>query len=143
VSLSNPQVWLRIAAVVALLQFAAHGTLFVRARPRHGPEEAQVVELMKTRRFDFAGAKRSYWDMYFGYGIFAAFFCLVEAVLFWQLAGAGAGAGGLVKSVALLFAVVNLAHIALVARFFFFVPAIPDAILFVALLMAWRSSGGG
>ena len=42
---------------------------------------------MKSQRFHFAPATapRSYWDSYFGYGLFASFNCLVEAVLFWQL----------------------------------------------------------
>lgn len=129
--------WLRIAAVVALLQFLAHGSLFVRARPRNGPAEVAVVEAMRSHRFNFAGSMRSYWDMYFGYGVFAAFFCLVEAVLFWQLAGAGGTAVGLVKSIALLFAMVNVLHIGLVARYFFIVPAIPDALIAIALSLAW------
>ena len=63
----TPPLLLRIAAVVALLQFAAHLLLVVLASPKHGPEEVAVVETMKSHRFDFLGAKRSYWDFYFGY----------------------------------------------------------------------------
>jgi hypothetical protein len=131
---------LRAAAVVALLQFLAHGTMFVRSRPKNGPSEEAVVDAMKRERFNFAGAMRSYWDMYFGYGIFAAVFCLVEAVLFWQLAGAAAPTAAtipLVRSIVALFTIVNVAHIGLVARYFFFVPAVPDALIAIALGLAW------
>src|SRR6266581_4174942 len=82
----KPTVLLRIASVVALVQFAAHTLLFVFSSPKHGPEESAVVEAMKAHRFDFIGSMRSYWDFYFGYGLEPAFFCLLEAVLFWQLA---------------------------------------------------------
>src|SRR2546427_9153063 len=77
---------LRVTAVVALLQFFGHAALFVRAQPTHGDAEVTVVAAMKAHRFNFGGSMRSYWDMYFGYGLEAAFICLVEAILFWQLA---------------------------------------------------------
>src|SRR5712691_162811 len=100
-------VLLRILAVVAFLQFAGHGSMFVRARPTHGPDEVAVVDAMRSHAFLFASAPRSYWQMYFGYGLEAAFVCLVEAVLFWQLAGAAVRDPALVRSVAALFALAN------------------------------------
>ena len=98
---------LRIVAVVAFLQFVGHGAMFVRARPTHGPDEVAVVDAMRAHTFAFAASPRSYWDMYFGYGLEAAVVCLVEAVLFWQLAGAASTAPALVRSIALLFAAAN------------------------------------
>lgn len=128
--------WLRVAAVLAFLQFVAHAGMFISAKPRNGPSEVAVVEAMKTHRFSFAGARRSYWDMYFGYGLLAAAFCLVESILFLQLAGGTAEARPLVRSIALLFAAANVAHIGLVARYFFFVPAVADALIAAALAVA-------
>jgi hypothetical protein len=126
---------LRLAAIVALLQFAAHGAMFVRAKPTHGTSEIAVVQAMKEHQFDFGGAKRSYWDMYFGYGLEAAFICLVEAVLFWQLAGFAAVAPAAVKPIAALFLVANLAHAVLVIRYFFIVPLFPDVL--ISGLLGW------
>src|SRR5437868_11909012 len=96
---------LRIVSVIALLQSIGHGTMFVRARPTHGADEVAVVDAMRSHAFTFGWAPRTYWDMYFGYGLEAAFICLVEAVLFWMLAGAARGNGALVRSVAGLFAI--------------------------------------
>jgi hypothetical protein len=128
---------LRIVAVVALLQFVGHGTLFVRARPTHGPEEVAVVEAMRSRAFTFAAAPRTYWDMYFGYGLEAAFVCLVEAVLFWQLAGGTRGDAALVRSIAALFAVANVAHCVMLVRYFAFpVPMVFDAVIALGLTAA-------
>lgn len=128
---------LRIVSVVALLQSLGHGTLFVRARPTHGPEEVAVVTAMRSHAFTFSLAPRTYWDMYFGYGLEAAVVCLVEAALFWLLAGAAAGNRGLVTSVAALFAVANVAHIVMLARYFAFpVPMAFDALIAIGLVAA-------
>ena len=124
---------LRVTAIVALLQFAAHGALFVRAKPTHGEPEIAVVQAMKDHQFDFGGSKRSYWDMYFGYGLEAAFICLVEAILFWQLATIATAAPAAAKPIMVLFLLGNVAHAFLVTRYFFVVPLIPD-VLIAALL---------
>jgi hypothetical protein len=128
---------LRIVSVVALLQFIGHGTMFVRARPTHGPQEVAVVQAMRSQAFTFALAPRTYWDMYFGYGLEAAFVCLVEAVLFWLLAGTASQNGALVKSVAGLFAIANVAHLLMLVRYFAFpVPMVFDALIAVGLVAA-------
>ena len=125
---------LRIVAVVALLQGVSHGTLFVRARPTHGLEEAAVVQAMKGHAFKFAAAPRTYWDMYFGYGLEAAFICLIEAVLFWLLARGTAADAGLVRSIAVLFAVSNVAHGVMLQRYFAFpLPIVFDLIVAIGL----------
>src|SRR5258706_8744127 len=111
-------VLLRILAVVAFLQFAGHGSLFVRARPTHGPDEVAVVEAMRAHAFPFASAPRSYWQMYFGYGLEAAFVCLVEAVFFLQLAPIRGRDATLIKPIPALFSVAHRAHFAFPARFF-------------------------
>ena len=128
---------LRIVSVVALLQFVGHGTMFVRARPTHGPDEVAVVDAMRSHAFTFALAPRTYWDMYFGYGLEAAFVCLVEAVLFWLLAEAAPGNGPLVRSVAALFVIANVAHIVMLVRYFaFLVPIVFDGLIAAGLVAA-------
>ena len=78
---------------------------------------------------------RSYWDMYFGYGLEAAFICLVEAVLFWQLATIAGAAPAMVRPIVVLFLVANIAHAILVSRYFFLTPLVPDVV--IALLLTW------
>ena len=125
---------LRIVSIAAFLQFIGHGTLFVWARPTHGPEEVAVVNAMRSHAFTFAVAPRTYWDMYFGYGLEAAFVCLVEAALFWLVAATAAENRALVQSVAGLFAVANVAHIVMLVRYFAFpVPMVFDALIAVGL----------
>ena len=125
---------LRSVAVVALVQFIGHGTLFVTAKPTHGVEELAVVKAMQSHAFKFAAAPRTYWDMYFGYGLEAAFVCLVEAILFWLLASATETNAALVRSIAILFVCGNVAHLAMLARYFAFpLPMIFDAVISIGL----------
>jgi hypothetical protein len=92
---------------------------------------------MKSRAFSFAAAPRTYWDMYFGYGLEAAFVCLVEAVLFWQLAGGSRGDAALVRSIAALFAVANVAHCVMLVRYFALpLPMVFDVVIAAGLTVA-------
>jgi hypothetical protein len=128
---------LRIAAALAAIQGSAHGSLFLRARPRHGPAEEAVVEAMQSNRFDFAGAMRSYWDFYYGYGLQAAAACLVEAVLFWQLARVAESQPALIRPIVGLFVLVNVGHALLTARYFFYVPIVFDLAIAACLASAF------
>lgn len=129
---------LRTTSILALLQGCAHTLMFLRAVPRHGPEEIAVLEAMKFHRFDFLGSVRSYWDFYFGYGLFAAFNCFVEAVLFWQLA-ALASAGAATRPIIALFCLANVGYALLCWRYFFITPIVPDVAIAICLLLAFRA----
>ena len=124
---------LKIAAVLALLQGIAHATLIVFASPKHGAEEVAVIDTMKSRRFNFLGAQRSYWDFYFGYALIAAIICVVETALFWQVAGLGPS---VIRTVASVFIAFNLIHAVLAWRYFFITPIIPDLLISGCLLAA-------
>jgi hypothetical protein len=132
----TPAVFLKLASIVALLQFAGHGWLFVFASPKHGAEEVAVIEAMKTHRFDFLGSMRSYWDFYFGYGIEAAFVCLIEAVLFWQLAAIAGTNRAAVRPIVALFLLANVGHMFLVGRYFFLTPMVIDGAVAACLALA-------
>lgn len=129
--------FLRIAAIVALLQFAAHTSLIIFSSPKHGPDEVAVVQAMKSHRFNFLGSQRSYWDFYFGYALEAAFICLIEAVLFWQLAAGASTSPLLIRPIAGLFFLFNGVHILLVWRYFFVTPIIPDLLIMASLGLAF------
>ena len=131
---------LRVGSVTALLQGIAHTAMFVSAAPRHGARELAVLEAMKAQRFDFLGSLRSYWDFYFGYGLFAAFNCFIEAVLFWQLARIAVSQPSLVRPIVALFCVANLGYACLAGTYFFITPIVPDVALAVWLALAFLSA---
>src|SRR3989454_12669389 len=136
----KPTVLLRIASGVALVQFAAHTLLFLFSSPKHGPEESTVVEAMKAHRFDFIGSMRSYWDFYFGYGLEAAFFCLLEAVLFWQLATIAKTTPLVIRPNEALFFLANTGPALLVLRFFPPPPLVTDILIAARLAFAVRTA---
>src|SRR5215470_5460360 len=117
---------LKLTSVLAFVQFCAHTAMFVTYAPVHGAEEAAVVETMKTHFFRFSGAPRSYWGFYFGYGLMSAMNCLIEAVLFWQLAAIATKAPRAIRPIAALFLVANVAHFILVRVYFFPLPGYFD-----------------
>lgn len=123
----------RIAALVALVQCLGHGSLFLSYRPSHGADEVAVVQAMQSHFFSFSGYMRSYWEMYFGYGLFSAFNCLVEALLFWTLAPLADSAGRRIWPVAATFLLANVGYTVLIARYFFALPGYFDVTL--SLLM--------
>jgi hypothetical protein len=131
--------FLRAASITAAAQFAAHSLLFLTASPKHGEQEVAVINAMRSHAFNFAGSMRSYWDFYYGYGIEAAFICLLEAVLFWRLASFERTATPLVRQIAAIFLAANLGHVLLAARYFFVVPMIPDLIVLAFLGLALLS----
>jgi hypothetical protein len=135
--------FLRVAAIVALLQFMGHTLLLLSYTPKHGPEEVAVVEAMKSHSFVFQGFTRSYWDFYLGYGLFAAINSLIEAVLFWQLALLVAKkAASQVGVIVGLFIFANLCYLILSWTYFFITPMIFDiaiAVCLVAALISTRS----
>jgi hypothetical protein len=136
---------LRATAVLAFVQFCAHMARFLSYVPKHGPDEFGVVEAMQSHSFIFAGATRSYWDFYFGYGLMAACNCLVEFVLFWQLASIAKSSPAVIKPVAGLFLVANVGYAILVLIYFFPLPAYFDIAIAILLggVLFTASRGGG
>jgi len=132
---------LRIAAVIALVQAAAHATLFLTAKPGHGAEEIAVIDAMKSHIFLFAGQPRSYWGFYYGYGLMAALVVVVEAVLFWMLADIAKDTPARTRPIIALFVVYNIAHAAILSRYFFPLPIIMDGLVTATLLWAFAAAG--
>jgi len=96
---------------------------------------------MQGNRFNFGGARRSYWDFYFGYALIAAVICLVEAAVFWQLAGAGTADPGLVRSLVAIFIALNVVHALLASRYFFITPIVADVLVTACLVVACLNAG--
>lgn len=131
----KPAKTLRVASILAALQYSAHAFLFLSASPSHGPEEIAVVDAMRSHRFDFAGFHRSYWDFYFGYGLLGILFGVIEVILLWQLAALAKTDSYRIRPPIALFIFANLAHAVLIWKYFFLVPAVFD--IAVAACLGW------
>lgn len=76
--------WWRIAAGLTLFFALAH-TGGMLLPMRQGPEENALLDHMRSYRFDIMGANRTYWDFYFGFGLYLTVSLLVLAALSWQV----------------------------------------------------------
>jgi hypothetical protein len=132
--------FLRIASIVALLEVLGHTFLFVSFVPKHGPEEAAVVAAMQLHRFSFGGFIHSYWEMYFGYGLFVSIACLVEAGLLWQLAGMARNVS--IRPMVALLAAGEAGYTVLMMKYFFIVPIAGHALMAICLTLAFLTAAG-
>lgn len=79
----NARLLLRLASIVAFLQWAAHTSLFLRSSANPAARDLAVIDAMKAHQFKVQLFTRSYWDFYFGSGLMVAFVVLVQAILLW------------------------------------------------------------
>ena len=131
---------LRMAAILALFEAVGHTFLFVTYMPKHGAEEIAVVDAMKLHRFSFGGFSHSYWELYFGYGLFAAVSCLIEAGVLWQIAAfARRGVSG-IRSLVAVFFLGEVGYAVLVLKYFFLVPIISHFTMAALLILAFMTA---
>ena len=95
---------------------------------------------MKAVRFDAMGSMRTYWDFYFGFGLFLTANLLVISVLLWLLAALvkthSAIARPFVGSLCFAF----LVFAVLSSQFFFAAPMIIEVAIALLLAFAYASS---
>jgi hypothetical protein len=82
----KPHILLRTASILTLIHALLHHFGGLTRPPSHGQDEVVVRTAMKSFRMDVMGSFRSYWDFYFGFGLFLTVSLLLLAVLLWQLA---------------------------------------------------------
>ena len=129
----KPPLFLRIASVLTFIHCVLHTIGGVFSPPSHGAEEIAVIDAMKSHRFDVLGSMRSYWDFFFGYGLFVALGLLIAAILFWQLSGFARNNAAFVRPIVALF-FCNYVIMAIVSwRYFFIAPAITELLIAACL----------
>jgi len=128
---------LRIALGAAAIQYIAHTILFLSAKPNHGEDEINLINAMKSNRWNFNGFKRSYWDFYFGYGLLAIFFGIVEIALLWQLSIIPQNFLPIIKPIIAVLIFANILHGILTLKYFFLLPVVFDLVVTILLALAY------
>jgi hypothetical protein len=130
----KPTIILRVASVLALLQYSAHAFLFLSATPTRGPGEIAVIDAMKSH---VAGLSWSYWDFYFGYGLMVILSGAIEVVLLWLLATLAKHESYRLRPFIALFIFANVTHALLVWKYFRLIaPMTFDALIAFTLSFA-------
>ena len=129
--------FLRLASILALLACLGHTFLFVTYVPNHGPQETEVITAMKVHHFNFGGFTHSYWELYFGYGLFVSIGCLVECVLFWQLGDLAKSGVPPIKWILVPLILGEGAYSFLMLKYFFLIPIIVHISTAISLILAF------
>src|SRR5258708_793056 len=115
---------LYIATTLATIQYIAHSVLFLFGKPKHGEDEFAVIKNMRAHRWNFSGFKRSYWDFYFGYGLLAILWGVIEILLLWQFASFANIPSIPLTPIILILLIANIGHAILTLKYFFLIPAV-------------------
>lgn len=77
-------VLIRASSILVLLLMAGHLSAYPWATNR-GPRDIQLIDSMKSVDFVFLGARSTYWNLYFGWGILVALLLLTLSIILWLL----------------------------------------------------------
>jgi len=127
--------FLRIASVITFLYFAGH-TAGIPWTPAVGPGETPVIEAMKAHSFNVVGSQRTYWDLYFGFGIIISGYLLVQAVVLWQVGSLAKTEPSRVRAIVVSFLVAFVVNAFLSWKYFFVIPLVTATLISVCLALA-------
>jgi hypothetical protein len=77
---------LRIASLLTFLHALLNTFAGLLSGTSKNQEEVNLLNAMKALHFDAMGSLRTYWDFYFGFGLFFTFNLLLLSALLWLLA---------------------------------------------------------
>jgi hypothetical protein len=131
----TPRLLIRASSVLFVGLMAGHMSAYPWTSA-HVAEQTTLVASMQSTPFEFLGARSTYWNLYFGWGVLVAALLLTLAAVLWLVADVArvsprrAGAvAGVVSASSLLGAYLSL-------RFFYVPPAVFYAVICVTLATA-------
>ena len=127
---------LRAAAVLILLFAVGH--MLGAANSWSPPGETETLTAMREFTFEVGGSRRTYWDFYYGFGVYIGVLLLLQSVLVWQLASLhGSGVGvATVRPLIVPMVVAWMAGTAVLWVYIFIVPATISTLCTACLLSA-------
>ncbi len=129
------KIFLRIAAVLVAIQSVLHTIGGVFGKPLPGPSSVAYAA-MKVNHFQVMGLDRSYWFFFIGFGLCMTVSMVMEATVFWLLAGNTETAGLKLRPILAVFTAGYAALTVLAGLFFFPIPAIWGLVVVACLLAA-------
>src|SRR5271155_3418416 len=82
--LVSPVGLIRLSSILTFFDMVGHTSAYPWTST-HGLQEMQLVESMKAVKFEFWGNYQSYWNLYFGWGVFIAVLLFTLAIVLWLL----------------------------------------------------------
>jgi hypothetical protein len=128
----------RISSIFLVLFAIGHTVGFSQIDPAWRVDS--LVQSMKSVHFNVNGSDRTYWDFFFGFGLFVTVLMLFAAVVAWQLGSLSSETLATMRASTWGFAVsyALIAHLSW--RYFFIIPTVFSVVIFVCLAAAaWLS----
>ena len=129
----------RIASILMLLFAAGHTLGFTQVDPSWGVDS--LIQSMKTIHFNANGSDRTYWDFFYGFGLFVTAFMLFASLLAWQFSNLRAETLAQMRIGVWGFVVCFGAVAYLSWRYFFLVPILFSVSILLCLTAAAWISG--
>ncbi|MHA4808877.1 LIC_13387 family protein [Flavitalea flava] len=102
----------------------------------HTPRELQLVGSMKSVDFLFFGERSSYWNLYFGWGLWIAVLMITVAIILWLLSDLAPLAPRRVGTITVVISATCLIGAYFSFRYFYTPPLIMECVMFITLLIA-------
>jgi hypothetical protein len=136
----KPLILLRSASVLTLGHALLNTFAGLLSGTSKHQEEVTVLNAMKALHFDAMGSLRTYWDFYFGFGLFLTVNLLLLSAVLWQLASVVNTEPAIARPFIGLLCIAFLAFAVLSGLYFFIAPLIIEGIVAVLLGLAYRIS---
>ena len=129
----KPYVLLRAASFLSMLHALLNTFAGLLSGTSSNQKEVAVLNAMKALQFDAMGSLRTYWDFYFGFGLFLTLNLLLISALLWQLASLVKTEPAIARPFIGLFCIAFVAFAILSGLYFFMAPLILE--MFVAIIL--------
>jgi hypothetical protein len=136
----QPRLLLRMSAVLTLVHALLNTFAGLLSGASRSQDEMAVLNAMKALRFDAMGSLRTYWDFYFGFGLFLTVSLLLLSGLMWQLAALADAELGKVRPLIAALCIGFVAFAVLSALFFFVAPFAIEVVIATLLGLAYATA---
>ncbi len=133
----KPHVLLRTAALLTIFHAMLNTFAGLLSGTSKNREEVVVLEAMKALHFDAMGSPRTYWDFYFGFGLFLTLSLLLIAVFLWQLASLAKIEPAIVRPFTGTLCIAFAAFAAVSGLYFFIAPVVLEVVVAAILGIAY------
>ena len=129
----SPYSLLRLASILSLVHMVLNTFAGLLSGTSRNREERAVLESMKAVEFDAMGSLRTYWDFYFGFGMFLTVSLLLISILLWQLASVAQTEPALARPFVGSICIAFVAFSMLSGLYFFIAPLLFDMVIAIIL----------
>lgn len=133
----RPHILLRAASILALLHALLNTFAGLLSGTSDNRAEVAVLNAMKALRFDAMGSSRTYWDFYFGFGLFLTVSMALISALLWQFASLAKTESAIARPLVGSLCAAFIAFAILSGLYFFIAPLVLEVFIAIILGLAF------